>query len=226
MRKSILTLAFIIAGIGSWAQMKEGSVQYDMEFNSNDPEMAMAIMMMTGSTMKMYFKEDASRVEVAMGSMMNMVTVSDEKEKKAMLLMSIPMMSMNQGTIATLEEMEGLKSDETKTPEIQLVKGKKKILGYKCKKAITVDESGNEAIFWYTDKIVVNTKGQSYLNEKVPGLPLEYEINQNGMVVKMTAKEVSESLSNEEKGSLFTLAIPEGYDVKTLEEMMSMGGGE
>lgn len=213
----------MLAGIASWAQMKEGSIKYDMAFSSDDPEMSMAIMMMSGSTMNMFFKEEASRVEIAMGSMMNMVTVSDEKDKKAMLLMSIPMMSMNQGTIATLEEMESLKSDETTLPEVQLVKGKKKILGYKCKKAITVDESGNEATFWYTDKIEVNKKGQSYMNDKVPGLPLEYEINQNGMIVKMTAKEITESLTAEQTSTLFKLEIPEGYEVKTLEEMMSMG---
>lgn len=223
MRKSIITLVFMLAGIASWAQMKEGSIKYDMAFSSDDPEMSMAIMMMSGSTMNMFFKEEASRVEIAMGSMMNMVTVSDEKDKKAMLLMSIPMMSMNQGTIATLEEMESLKSDETTLPEVQLVKGKKKILGYKCKKAITVDESGNEATFWYTDKIEVNKKGQSYMNDKVPGLPLEYEINQNGMIVKMTAKEITESLTAEQTSTLFKLEIPEGYEVKTLEEMMSMG---
>lgn len=223
MRTSIITLVFMLAGIASWAQMKEGSIKYDMTFSSDDPEMSMAIMMMSGSTMSMYFKEDASRVEIAMGSMMNMVTVSDENDKKAMLLMSIPMMSMNQGTIATLEEMEELKSDETSVPEVKLVKGKKKILGYKCKKAITVDESGNEATFWYTDKIEVNTKGQSYMNDKVPGLPLEYEINQNGMIVKLSAKEITESLTSEETSTLFKLEIPEGYDVKTLEEMMSMG---
>lgn len=226
MRKSLLTLVFIIAGVASWAQMKEGSVKYDMEFTSNDPEMSMAIMMMSGSTMNMFFKDDASRVEVAMGSMMNMVTVSDENSKKAMILMSIPMMSMNQGTIASLEEMEALNKDDNSGPEIQLVKGKKKILGYKCKKAITIDESGNEATFWYTDKIVVNTKGQSYLNDKVPGLPLEYEINQNGMIVKMKAKEINTSLTSEEVGTMFKLEIPEGYEEKTLEEMMSMGGGE
>lgn len=223
MRKSIITLVFMLAGIASWAQMKEGSIKYDMAFSSDDPEMSMAIMMMSGSTMNMFFKEEASRVEIAMGSMMNMVTVSDEKDKKAMLLMSIPMMSMNQGTIATLEEMESLKSDETTLPEVQLVKGKKKILGYKCKKAITVDESGNEATFWYTDKIEVNKKGQSYMNDKVPGLPLEYEINQNGMIVKMTAKEITESLTADQTSTLFKLEIPEGYEVKTLEEMMSMG---
>ncbi len=227
MKRIIFSIAFAILGsVGCYAQLNEGSVSYKMDFSSDDPDMAMAIAMMSGSKMDMYFKDGATRVEVAMGTMMNMVTMTDSKQEDYLMLMDIPMMSMKYGVKSTLAELEAQSADQEKPKmDIKLENGKKTILGYKCKKAIAVDEEGNESVFWYTEDIEVNKKGQSYLNEDVPGFPLEYEINQGGMKVSLTATELKDKLDKNQAKELFKMEIPDGYEEKTMEEIMSMGGG-
>lgn len=227
MKKSIFTLVFLLAGLSSWAQMKEGSVSYKMEFSSDDPEMAMAIAMMTGSTMDMYFKEGATRVDVTMGSMMNMVTLTDTNQQEFLMLMDISMMGMKYAVKSTMEELKAQAGDDEEPKmDISLEKGKKEILGYKCKKAVATDADGNESVFWYTEDISVNKKGQSYLNEEVPGFPLEYQINQGGMIVSMTATQVESKLDKKQAKELFSFDIPEGYEEKTMEDLQQMGMGQ
>ncbi len=102
-------------------------------------------------------------------------------------------------------------SDETKT-----------IANYVCKKATLTDEEGGETIFWYTEDIAVSKKGQSYLNEDVPGFPMQFEINNSGMKMLMTVSTLEEKL-DKKSGDLFKMTVPEGYKEMTLDDLKKMG---
>jgi hypothetical protein len=82
-------------------------------------------------------------------------------------------------------------------------------------------EDGSESVFWYTEEIKVASKGQSYLNEKVPGFPLEYDINNAGFKMVLTVTEIEQKIKK--AGDLFDFKIPEGYKLMTLEQLKSMG---
>ncbi len=226
MKKIFLTLALaVLSSTGLFAQLTEGSVSYKMDFEADDPEMEMAIAMMAGSELKLFFKEDMTRADVKMGSMMNMVTVSDSKSENVLMLMDISMMGMKYGVKSTLTELE--KQNDGKEPEmdIRLEDKKKEILGYDCKLAVATDDEGNEVMFWYTEDISVNKRGQSYLNEDIPGFPLEYEIMQGGMKISLLADSFEEKIDKKAVKELFSMEIPEGYEEKTLDDLMNMGGG-
>jgi GLPGLI family protein len=180
----------------------------------------MAIGMMQGSTLDIFFTEGSTRSEMKMGTMMNITTITSEKSGDLVMLMS-GMIGKN-AVKTTLAEMEAKNADKPKM-DIQLLDETKNLLGYDCKKAIMTDEDGNESVFWYTDKISMSRKGQSYLNDEIPGVPLQFDMNNNGLKMTMTAGAVETSLDKKAKKEMFDQSIPEGYKVMTIEELSKMG---
>lgn len=223
MKKILLSLALIVGSISvNYAQITEGHVTYKIDISTENPDMEMVVGMMQGSTLDIYFKEKVTRAEMKMGSMMNMTTISDEKSGKILMLMSG--MIGKKAISTSAEELEGDAAKEKPKYDVELVDETKEIAGYKCKKAILTDEEGNETVFWYTEEIEASKKGQSYLNENVPGYPMQYEINNGGLVMGMTVTNISKELSKNDL-KLFEMKIPEGYTEMTMEELQQMGMG-
>lgn len=223
MKKILLSLALIVGSISvNYAQITEGHVTYKIDISTENPDMEMVVGMMQGSTLDIYFKEKMTRAEMKMGSMMNMTTISDEKSGKILMLMSG--MIGKKAISTSAEELEGDAAKEKPKYDVELVDETKEIAGYKCKKAILTDEEGNETVFWYTEEIEASKKGQSYLNENVPGYPMQYEINNGGLVMGMTVTNISKELSKNDL-KLFEMKIPEGYTEMTMEELQQMGMG-
>jgi GLPGLI family protein len=201
------------------AQQTEGHISYKIDVSTDNPDMQMAIGMMQGSTMDIYFKEKNTRAEMKMGSMMSVTTISNEDSGDILMLMSG---MVGQNAIRTsMKEMEEKKSEQPKY-DVTLVNETKEISGYTCKKAILTDEEGNESIFWYTEDIVVSKKGQSYLNEQVPGFPMQYDLNNGGLKMTMTVVTFDKKL-DKKSSSLFEMKIPEGYKEMTMEDLQKMG---
>lgn len=220
--KKFIALAFILAAFFNInAQTTEGFISYDIEVSSDDPDMQMGVQMMQGSTLSIYFKDGSARTEMDMGSMMKMVTVSDENEEKILMLLSG--MIGKKAIVSSFDDIEDKKeeAEEEDTFEITFSDETKTILGYECKKAILEDEDGNEMIFWYSEDFEVNKIGSNYMNDKIPGLPLEFELNNSGMIMKMTATDVAKKVKNADE--VFSIEIPEGYEEMTMEELEGMG---
>ena len=98
----------------------------------------------------------------------------------------------------------------------------KKVAGYKCKHAVMIlkdDESGEEieTDVYYTEEIPAqaNTKLKG-----LKGFPLEYSVNNSGMVITMTAKTIEKK-----KVAKDEFDVPEGYKVMTMEEFREMMTG-
>jgi len=220
MRKILLSLGFsFVCTLLSFAQLTEGHISYKIDMTSDDPDMQMAIGMMQGSTLEVYFKDKTTRAEMKMGAIMNITTISNETSGDVLMLMS-GMIGQNAIKTTTSE----LEKENTEKPkyDVQLVDETKTIEGYSCKKAILTDEEGNESVFWYTEEIDISKKGQSYLNEDVPGFPMQYDLNNNGMKMTMTVSQLEKKL-DKKSVSLFEMAIPEGYKEMTMEDLKSMG---
>ena len=220
MKKILLSIVLAATtAFTSTAQQTEGHISYKIDVSTDNPDMQMAIGMMQGSTMDIYFKEKNTRAEMKMGSMMSVTTISNEDSGDILMLMSG---MVGQNAIKTsMKEMEDKKSEQPKY-DVTLVDETKEISGYSCKKAILADEEGNESIFWYTEDIVVSKKGQSYLNEQVPGFPMQYDLNNGGLKMTMTVVTFDKKL-DKKSSSLFEMKIPEGYKEMTMEDLQKMG---
>lgn len=220
MKKIILSAFFaLFTVLTSLAQLTEGHFTYSIEATTDNPEMQMAIGMMQGSTLDVHFKDKMTRSQMKMGTMMNITTISNEATGDVLMLMS-GMIGQN-AIKSTLKELE---ESNTEKPvyTVDLINETKTIEGYTCKKAVMTDEAGVESVFWYTEEVTVSKKGQNYLNEDIPGFPMQYEMNNNGMKMTMTVTKLEKKL-DKKSASLFEMTVPEGYKIMTMEEIKAMG---
>lgn len=215
MKKSLfLTLLLLTSTIGLNAQITEGHVKYKVEVSSDEPDMALAVSMMSDATLDIYFQKDKSRTEMDMGVMNTTVIVNAAAENSIML------MDMMGSKFAVLMEKEELdQENDSPKPVIQLINETKTILGYKCKKAVITISEGIDAVYWYTEELKVNTFGQKSFNESVPGFPLEFSQFQGGLDMKLTATVIEKTVDSKK----FDITVPEGYTLKTMEELGGMG---
>ncbi len=220
MKKVFALLAvLVLTGFSLNAQIEEGHVKYKIKVSSEEEENKMAVAMANSLTMEIFFKGPKTRVEFKMGPFMNISTITDASKDK-MLMLTSGMMG-KKAIVSTISEMEEKESETTtKDTDVEVVytDETKKIQGYLCHKAIIKSEDGGTAIFWYTKEVQVSKNGQSYLNEDIPGFPMEFEMDQGGMKVTMVASSFEETVKNADK--LFSMEIPEGYEETTMEEMV------
>jgi GLPGLI family protein len=215
MSKNVLTLLlFIGLSLTAVAQLKKGVVSYDVIFSSDKEEMAMVSTMMAGSKMIMSFMPGKSRTDISMGMLGNVSTISDSKTKKTLTLTE--MMGTKNAVESKIESTESKPNDQT----IEITNETKTISGYNCTKANVTTADGNTLVIWFTKDIVAFTQGQNYMNSKIPGFPMEMTIVQDGLTIEFKATSVETKVDKK----LFKQSIPEGYEIKTEEEMKSMGG--
>jgi len=107
--------------------------------------------------------------------------------------------------------------------QVDLVEGAKEIMGYSCKKAIVTTTDGKESIIWYTPEIVPSYREGQFLVNDIPGLPLEMTASWGNMNITCVAFEFSKKLKKPEK--LFDTTIPDGFTLRTSEEMKQMRRG-
>lgn len=220
MRKFILSAFMAILSLGAaFAQITEGHVKYKVDVASDDPEMAMAVSMMQGTTLELFFKDKKSRADISMGALMTMKTITDAESEKVLLLMSG--MMGNKAVTGTFADLE---DEEEKKPEydVKLTDETKDIAGYTCKKGTMTDEEGNELEFWYTEEVKFESRGQSMMNDQIPGFPMEFAANQNGMVMTFTVETFNKELSGTVE-EVFGMAIPDGYEEMTFDDLKQMG---
>ncbi|MCC6702796.1 MAG: DUF4412 domain-containing protein [Fluviicola sp.] len=215
MNKNVLNLLlFLSLSLTAVAQLKKGVVSYDVTFSSDKEEMAMVSTMMAGSKMIMSFMPGKSRTDISMGMLGNVSTISDSKTKKTLTLTE--MMGTKNAVESKIESTESKPNDQT----IEITNETKTIAGYNCTKANVTTADGNTLVIWFTKDIVAFTQGQNYMNSKIPGFPMEMTIVQDGLTIEFKATSVETKVDKK----LFKQSIPEGYEIKTEEEMKSMGG--
>lgn len=213
----LVVLLFSLAGLSQNGLY----VKYITEIDASNAgeEGDMMAMMMEGSTIEMAVSAEKTWVKTEMGTMMTMemelIIPADE-----MTMLMTGMM----GTMAfkgNPDDLEGDENEEEADVDLELTNETKKILGYKCKKAIITNEEGNESFYWYTEKFD-RPEGMDQMPNGIPGLCLQMEmLLEGGLTMIYTASEVSENA----KMSDYKVEIPEGTEVKSLEEMSTMGMG-
>ncbi|MEJ6775878.1 MAG: DUF4412 domain-containing protein [Crocinitomicaceae bacterium] len=224
MKRLILSAILYVLSITiSTAQLNEGLIKFEIEVSASNPQMEMAVGMMQGSTMNLYFADEDVHSEMNLGSMMTMSTIVLGKSEEVMILMSGMM-----GNKAIPTTLEAIKEKAPKGPDadfsVELIDETKQIQGYTCKKAVLTNENGDEMFSWYTTDIEINTIGQSYHNEKIPGFPLEYNTSANGLIMTISAVAIEEGINKKKKKELFSTKIPEGYTKMSAEDLEKMGG--
>lgn len=226
MNKLFSTLAVVaLSALSLNAQIKEGSITYDMKLEGLPPEQAA---MIGDMELKSTFKN--TKVLTEMSSMMfTNQTLIDDKG----MLMLMEQMGNKIAVKQTKEEMEkeeAKQKDKPTDPKIEYTTETKTIAGYECKKAVVTvvgkDKKEEKMDVWYSDKFENMNKegkgrGQSFM-KGLKGVPFEYSGAQGPMKFKMVAKEVSTDPVADAKFELST----EGYKMMTMDELKAMQGGK
>lgn len=189
------------------ARMTEGVIEYAIDGDNLDPQLAPFLENMT---LRFEFSGDMVRAETNMGVMGTTTVISAG------------------GKTITLMNMMGNKMALTESPEdpdvevsVEYTEAYKEVLGYKCQKAI-VTMAGVSMNYWVTDKIQLPKIESNVLVKELNGHPLEMELSMGNMTVLMKATSVDEKKVSKER---FETTIPEEYQIMTTEEFMQLMGG-
>ncbi len=226
MKIKFLSLAVALMSVVSLnAQIKEGSVLYDMKIEGLPPEQAA---MMGDMETKITFKNGKSLTEV--NSMMFTQQMSADENGMVMLMEQMGNKIAVKQTKAEMEKEEAKAKDKPADPKVEYFDDVKTIAGYECKKAIVTvvdkDKKENKVELWYSDKFENPNKegkgkGQNVM-KGIKGMPFEYSTTMGPMKIKMVAKEVSTDPVPDSKFVLST----DGYKMMTTEELKAMSGGK
>ena len=197
-------------------QISSGKILFDISYpESQLDEQTMANLPMESY---MYFKNDKVKIEVSM-PMGKTTVLSDNKTGEGTMLMN--MMGNKWAIKIDRDQMMKEKSLSGK-PKIERTNESKVIAGYKCSKAVvTINTKQGEKTFdvWFTDELKIKNSFSSQI-EGIDGFLMEYFNNQNGISMKMTAKNVEAAdIADSE------FNVPDGYEVKTMDDLKNMRRG-
>ena len=221
MKRIFLFACIISLSINLFAQSFEGKIVFEMSFpDFKDPQMAALL----PKEAVAYFKNNQSRMEMNMMMGMKNATISDGLKKTSITLMDL------MGQKYAVENNASNDAEQKKAMEstkVSITGDKKMIAGYMCTKALVEipnPENAKELIkmdMWFTKDLSIN---KNYMNgpiEKIDGSVLEFSLNQSGMKINLSAKEV---LKQPVSDDLFI--IPTGYKRMSSADLMKMMGGK
>ncbi len=216
--KKLVTAVAILLSAFTYAQ-HEGSVTYVMTMEGLPPEQAA---MIGDMETKISYKDKKSLSETS-SMMFNTKTLTDENGQ----LLLMDQMGTKFFTRTSKAEMDkNAEVNKEKEPKIEYVNETKTIAGYECKKAIVTmitKEGDVKSDIWYTEKVPYVSQGGGRRQEMFKGLkgmPMEFSFKQQGMNIKMSAKEVS---LEKVPDSVFILTT-EGYTEKKMDDVKKGGG--
>ena len=226
MNKLFSTLAVVaLSALSLNAQIKEGSITYDMKMEGLPPEQAA---MMGDMELKTTFKNGKALSEMS-SMMFSSQTSIDDKGMVSLMEQMGNKIAIKQ-TKEEMEKEEAKLKDKPSDPKIEYTTETKTIAGYECKKAIITmvgkDKKEEKMDVWYSDKFENPNKdgkgrGQAFM-KGFKGLPFEFSNSQGAMKFSMVAKAVSTDPVDDAKFNLST----EGYKIMTMEEVKAMQGGK
>ena len=216
-------LAFLLISTSNFLQAQEngrmvgqGKIVFEISYPNSQLDQQTLAMMPTESVL--YFKGNMSRSEIQMG-IGSTAIISDHKLGETITLMD--MLGNKSAIKSTKLDAEAERSSNNK-PTVELKSDTKVIAGYNCKKAVVSTTGRNGGLtfdVWYTNELMARNSFDSEL-EGINGFMLEFQTEQNGMTMKMTAKSVEEQQVDDSK-----FMLPEGYTVMTKEQFKQMYKG-
>ncbi|SOD12714.1 protein of unknown function [Pedobacter xixiisoli] len=225
MFKSVKTgfLATILLGsaIIANAQKKisQGTVTYGVEYSLPAEQAALASQL--PKEQKVKFSGNVMRMDMQQGPA-SIGILQDFVEKTGLMLIDVPMAQMQYAVKMTKEEVAKAEEAAPKLSDFKATGEKQKVGNYNAEKYSYKDDKGGTYELWATTDIELPTGFAGQQFKDIKGALVKYTTFQNGMKVTLTVKNVSE-----DKVGPFSLEVPSGYELKTMQEIMAMqGGGE
>ena len=225
MFKSVKTgfLAAILVGsaVIASAQKKisQGTVTYGVEYSLPAEQAAMASQL--PKEQKVKFSGNVLRMDMQQGPA-SIGILQDFVQKTGLMLIDVPIAQMQYAVKMSKEEIEKAEESAPKLSDFKATGEKQKVGNYNAEKYSYKDDKGGTYELWATNDIELPTGFAGSQFKDIKGSLVKYTTFQNGMKVTLTVKNISE-----DKVGPFSLEVPSGYELKTMQEIMAMqGGGE
>ncbi len=219
MKTGILAAILISTAVYAQAQKKitEGTVTYKVEYAPTAEQEAMVGMLPTEQKVK--FNGNVIRMEMEQGPA-TITVLHDLISNLGLVLIDVPVAQMQFAVKQSKEDYEKTKSTAPKFSEFKAT-GEKKMFGtYNAEKYTYKDDKGGTYELWTTTDVELPAGFAGEDFKGVKGSLVKYTHFQQGIKQTLTVKEIKE-----EKSGPYTLDVPKGYEVKTMEEIMAMQGG-
>ncbi|RYY49693.1 MAG: hypothetical protein EOO06_06320 [Chitinophagaceae bacterium] len=197
-------------------QLSEGLLQYNISIVSPKSETP-SLNSLNGAVLSVYLKPNLSRTEMK-STLGTESTVYDNRAGSGFILKEYSgqklMISMNSANWdqknRTYEDLSFTITGETAT-----------IAGYQCKKATATLADGKAFIVYFDPSVVISNKKYNNAFSRLPGLPVQYEIQSGNLSFKYTLS----SLSYEAIPASKFEAPKTGFRVMTYEENQQLKKG-
>ena len=221
MKTGVLAAILISTAIVANAQKKvsEGTITYKMDYTLTADQAGMEAQLPTESKVK--FSGQMSKIEMEQGPA-TITVISDFVTHNGLVLIDVPVAQMQFAVKQGKAEYEKAVAAAPKFSDFTATGEKQVIATYNAEKYTYKDDKGGNYELWTTTDLELpkGLAGEEF--KDVKGTLVKFTRVQNGIKTTMTLKAIVEG-----KTGPFTLDVPSGYEVKTMEEIMAMrGGGE
>lgn len=179
---SFVTLLFVFATGFSQKVVSDGTISYNVTVVSGKDEPGIADAF-DGASLTVYMK--GSTVRTDFKSILRLQSIFfDASDGSAVLLRE----SGKEKYMTNFDKAQWLQYNKkydgatfTYTTET------KTVAGYNCKKAIGTLKDGSKIEVFFTPDLIPQSPGYDYVFKTLPGVPLEYQVNNGKIVVKYVA---------------------------------------
>ena len=220
-KTGILAAILISTALIANAQKKitEGTVTYSLEYSPTSEQESMVSMLPTEQKVKF----NGNIINLVMEQGPATITVfSDIATQLGLVLIDVPVAQMQFAVKQTKADYDKQRATAPKFSEFKATGEKKMIGAYNTERYTYKDDKGAAYDLWATTDVELPTGFAGEDFKGIKGTLVKFTSFSQGMKQTLTIKDIKE-----EKTGPFTLDVPKGYEVKTMEEIMAMqGGGE
>ena len=205
--KSIFTSVLILLSVNCYSQYEEGFFEYYIDVTATDTSLTakQSAASLRNSKMSLFFDPTCSRVDYHMGDISLSSMIVNRETNKAITLVAGP--NGNFAIVKKADELDYTKQETDSTVQIKYLGEFKKIIGYTCEKIIFT-QNGINIVYWITkDFQLINA--ESVVNKNLPGFPMEFYKEENGIKMQFTISNLGFNLNSKEL--LFDTNPPENY---------------
>jgi hypothetical protein len=213
----VLLVALSIGALPSKAQkvIDQGTLTYNISYDLNENQKKTIDVEKLPSISKVKFNGNLSKVEIDMG-IASLKMIVDGPGRAAVLLVDAPLFQKQYATKFAKEDLEK-QGGNLSFKNFKATSEKMQIAGYDAEKYSYQDNNGENYEVWVAPGLKVSAGAISPEFASLKGTPVKYVSIQYGIKNILTLKSLKE-----EKTGPFSLVVPSGYELKTVQEMDEM----
>lgn len=194
----------------------EGIIEYDIHYYENADNNPLIELLPTTLELRVKNHLSSSKVEGWMGIFKSVYITNSKKGTNSTLL---KILNKKYSYVASQNEpIPGYKNNEN--IKIEFLKGGKKILGFRCKKAVVTipNHEFNPIVVYYTNEFNISNAFLSNLFfNKIPGFLFEFPLEMNGIQMQLKIKSIIPCSIDDNE-----FEIPDEFEKVTREKMQEI----